>query len=534
MESAKRNDLQSKRESQTQVFRDPIHGLISIYPWELALIDTEEFQRLRRIHQLSMTYLIYHGAEHTRFGHSIGVLHIAGQIMDHLRHFAPLKDLDEDEFFEKKALVRTAALLHDIGHGCFSHIGENDANIYPNLKDPVSGEPASGHEVYTRCIIKERLAGCIESRWPREMGYTMVEDVLMILSQGTSDPTFRFFDDIISGQLDCDKMDYLLRDSHYCGVEYGVYDLDKLVHSLRVAQIEGNNVLAVSESGIQAVEGFVLARYWMFIQVYFHKDRRLFDYYLSSFLREYLLISERKTGAYPTDLSEYLTLDDNKIQCAIRKYAVETPARDTERICCFARRLYKRDHHRVVFNPPYVHYKGKDEEQAEAYSRISYVHGNIMKFLSKPENGWNAENVYVDLAKGSSAKHLFDIKIYDEESDPDCKPDHTSPKEIPAIPVISKHGGSVRPIQDYSFTLRSISDREISILRVYADEAIADDVQRQCSAWFDTEYTNTIQRLKKEQQDIAELMAQLAAKQANVDALKGVLEGSVEPPPAGG
>lgn len=84
------------------VFRDPIHGLIKIYPWEKVLIGTPEFQRLRRIHQLSMTNLIYHGAEHTRFGHSIGVMHIAGRIMDHLRDAEPLCGLSEDEFLQKK------------------------------------------------------------------------------------------------------------------------------------------------------------------------------------------------------------------------------------------------------------------------------------------------------------------------------------------------------------------------------------------------------------------------------------------------
>lgn len=86
----------------TDVFRDPIHGLIKIYSWEKELIETPEFQRLRRIHQLSMTYLIYHGAEHTRFGHSIGVMHVAGKIMDHLRHFEPLSNLTEKDFFKKK------------------------------------------------------------------------------------------------------------------------------------------------------------------------------------------------------------------------------------------------------------------------------------------------------------------------------------------------------------------------------------------------------------------------------------------------
>lgn len=143
----------------------------------------------------------------------------------------------------------------------------------------------------------------------------------MILSQSTNDPTYRFFDDIISGQLDCDKMDYLLRDSYYCGVEYGTYDLEKLIHSMRVVKIAGNHVLAVDQSGIQVVEEFVLARYWMFIQVYFHKDRRLFDYYLSSFMKEYLTLEEEKTGQYSNNLEQYLRLDDSKIDCKIQYYA---------------------------------------------------------------------------------------------------------------------------------------------------------------------------------------------------------------------
>lgn len=155
-------DIKQHRKN-TCVFRDPIHGLITVYPWECALIDTDEFHRLRRIHQLSMTYLVYHGAEHTRFGHSIGVMHIAGRVMDHLRNFSPLNDLNDDDFFEKKALVRMAALLHDIGHGCYSHVGEGENSIYPNLVDPINGETVSGHEAYTRCIIKEQLSKIIES-----------------------------------------------------------------------------------------------------------------------------------------------------------------------------------------------------------------------------------------------------------------------------------------------------------------------------------------------------------------------------------
>lgn len=488
--------IKKENVDENSVFRDPVHGLIPVNRCERALIDTEEFQRLRRIHQLSMTYLIYHGAEHTRFGHSIGVMHIAGRVMDHLRKFEPLKSLEEDEFSEKRALVRMAALLHDIGHGCFSHVGENEANIYPELKDPVSGELASGHEVYTRCIIKERLSDVIERYWPKTGERNMVYDILMILSQGSSDPIFRFFDDIISGQLDCDKMDYLLRDSHYCGVEYGVFDLDKLIHSLRIKEFEGNNILAIRQSGIQAVEGFVLARYWMFIQVYYHKDRRLFDYYLSSFLREYLRCDIMKNGKYPEDLSKYMELDDCKIERAIRDYAKKDDKSD---ICHFADKLYRRAHHRVVFDPPYVHYNGKDEEQSEAYNRISYVNKNV-----KVTYGDN-RNVYVDLAKGSTAKHIFSIKAYNEESDPDYRAEGSYTKEMPAIPVISNHDGDIRPIQDYSFTLRSISDRNISILRVYAEEGMAAEIQKECNEWYTVDYSNKINQLTAEKRKREEL-----------------------------
>lgn len=501
----------------TSVFRDPIHGLVLVYPWERKLIDTEEFQRLRRIHQLSMTYLIYHGAEHTRFGHSIGVMHIAGRVMEHLRKFEPLKSLSENIFFEKKALVRMAALLHDIGHGCFSHVGENETNIYPALSDPVSGEMVSGHEVYTRCIIKEKLSKIIEEFWPKSAERSMVEDILMILSQGSSDPTYRFFDDIISGQLDCDKMDYLLRDSHYCGVEYGVFDLDKLIHSLRVAEFDGNHILAVSQNGIQAVEEFVLARYWMFIQVYFHKDRRLFDYYLSSFLKNYLQCAEGKTGKYPEDLDKYLELDDAKIERAIRDYAKRN---DNSEICYFANRLYKRIHHKVVFDPPYVHYNGKDEEQSDAYHRITYVNQNIRKEYA------NSRNVYVDLAKGSTAKHIFDIKIYTEESDPDYKTELLSFKEMPAIPIISKHDGSIKPIQDYSFTLRSISDRKISILRVYAEETEANELQKKCINWFTVEYTTKIAQLEEAKEKKAKLKGELDKTEESIKKLQEDLNAS--------
>lgn len=184
-----------------------------------------------------------------------------------------------------------------------------------------------------------------------------------------------------------------------------------------------------------------------------------------------------------------------------------------------------------MFDPPYAHYKGKDDEQKEAYSRIFYVDQQVRKHISDGNGGWTAKNVYVDLAKGSTTKHLFDIKVYNEESDPDYRPKEALPQKLPAIPVITKQNGKIRPIQDYSFTLQSISDRKISILRVYAEAPIAQQVQEQCIQWFDNEFTNKAEQLSKEKREVMELKKQLEEKEQSVSDLETELDLPSDEPP---
>ena len=315
-------------------------------------------------------------------------------------------------------------------------------------------------------------------------------------------------------------MDYLLRDSHYCGVEYGTYDLDKLIESLTVVSIEGNSVLAIRQNGIQAVEGFILARYWMFIQVYFHKYRRLFDYYLSSFTKELLTLECEKSGQYPKSLDEYLKMDDFYLYEKIKYYARKHPNKDEAVICDFAKRLYTRSHHKVVFDPPYVHYDSRSGSGNEDYQRLNFVKDRLQKYLATIDPSEN-NKIYIDLATGSATKN-FGIEVYNEEYDPD---DSHEPKkvEIPAIPVLSKHNGKTDAIQKYSFVIKSISDVKISILRIYAEGNLIDDMRIKCEDWFTKEYNTYMEDYKKTTIQIEQIRKELRKYEKHQSELENTL-----------
>lgn len=261
---------------------------------------------------------------------------------------------------------------------------------------------------------------------------------------------------------------------------------------------------------------FVLARYWMFIQVYFHKDRRLFDYYLSSFMREYLTLEEDKTGQYPNDLEHYLKLDDSKIDGKIRHYAELHSDITTKRIHDFAGKLFCRKHHKVVFNPAYVHYDQKSGDEQEAYKRLYFVTKHIKNSSKDPDN----LRIYVDLAAGSTARHMFNVKQYNDEQNPDVPPEEDTYKQLPAIPVVSKHDEIKRPIQYYSFALRSISDRKIGILRIYAEDEIAEEIREQCQRLFSTEFTNRMKKIKQMQVELEETRRKEEELEAELNRIK--------------
>ncbi len=435
-------------------FRDPIYGMIQISEAERKIIDTPVFQRLRYIRQLGTSYLVYHGAEHTRFGHSLGVMELSGKAMDILKLKQPEK-LPDEEYKRLRQIVRIVALLHDVGHAPFSHVGEN-SGIFPIVED-YDGEKVSGHEVYSRLIVKKYFKQTIESNFPD----IKVEEILSFMKGNVTNPKYFFAKDLISGQLDMDRMDYLLRDSHYCGVKYGLYDLSRLLDTLTICEPQkGVWQLGIESDGVQAVEEFVFARYWMFIQVYFHKTRRIFDYFLVNFLKECL-----QGGKYPTDLDEYVKYNDN--------YILEMIANSNNK---WAKYLRSRKHLKEVFVSTPHQYKIYHKEtetntryeglKFDDYHKLGWIDEEFKKTFPLDDE---PENYYIDQAKTASAKEQIEIKTeLEEATDFEDEENQTATKKLYAIPVKDKHSNEIKPIQEYSLPIQNISNKKINIIRIYA------------------------------------------------------------------
>jgi uncharacterized protein len=238
--------------------RDTVHGFLGLCETEAKLLGTRLFQRLRGIRQLALANLVYPGALHTRFDHSLGVCHIAQLMAEQL-------GLDQDE----SRLVRIAALLHDVGHGPFSHVSEHLLERYAN-RDTLQPDQKKDkiHELVTNHWIRN------DDEMIKILGQDTCDQVAALLSKGHGQPALR---SIVSGPLDADKQDYLLRDSKFCGVEYGVFDIHQLHRSLLLHGPDDDKQLMIAADGIHAVEQYVLAKYYLTTSVYRHRVRLITD-----------------------------------------------------------------------------------------------------------------------------------------------------------------------------------------------------------------------------------------------------------------
>jgi HD superfamily phosphohydrolase len=312
-------------------FRDPIHGFIELEDDEAEVVDSRPFQRLRHISQLALTSYVYHGAEHTRFGHSLGTMYLASLAFERLfeRHAGDL-GWNEDDRIRRRKTVRLAALLHDVGHAPFSHAGER--RLF---------RQRDGHGHYSREIVRSSEVTDIINRHGAAVGVT-AEDVATLLDPSAVMPD-QFLRELISGEFGVDRMDYLTRDSLFCGVKYGVFDVSRLIYTLVLKQEEGGGwVLALDEGGLHAAEALLLARYFMFTQVYFHAVRRAYDLDLTDFMSELL---QRAYGeqTYPEDVQTYLAWDDLTVWSQAREVATSDSSGA-------AARILKRQHYLCVYD----------------------------------------------------------------------------------------------------------------------------------------------------------------------------------------
>jgi HD superfamily phosphohydrolase len=295
-----------------RIYRDPVHNIIRLVTntdegqLMVRLIDAPEFQRLRRIKQLGLALFTYQGAEHSRFTHSLGVLHLMTRVLDRLGEKYHISE-------EDRAAARAAALLHDVGHGSFSHVMEKVLGFH--------------HEAWTvRAVLSEETE---IGRVLRSFSPSLPARVAAII-EGNFQPAA--LAQLVSSQLDVDRMDYLLRDSLMTGAKYGIYDLEWIINALQIDE-EGDRIF-VAARGLYAVEEYLQARYYMFRQVYFHRTLRSAEAVLRSILRRALKLLEAGREVWcapgtafekvlrrePLTLQEHLEIDDSDILFHIKRW----------------------------------------------------------------------------------------------------------------------------------------------------------------------------------------------------------------------
>jgi HD superfamily phosphohydrolase len=258
---------------------DPIHDFIRVYDHELEIIDNPIFQRLRRIRQLSGAHLTYPGAQHTRFEHSLGVMHIASQAGQALKEKEILKSDDIE-------ILRLAGLLHDIGHGPFSHLFEE-----------ITQQKKISHEDFGKNLILKSVIGDTLSK----NGY----DKKLISKIAFGESKYQYLNEIVSGYLSADMMDYLLRDGYFTGAEHAKIDHKRIIQSLDVYKKK----LALEKSALYSFESMMHSRYQMFKAVYFHKTVRSAEVMLLEALR----ISDDEFGFTSFNMNEFVKLTDEYV-----------------------------------------------------------------------------------------------------------------------------------------------------------------------------------------------------------------------------
>lgn len=408
-----------------KIFRDPIHNMI-LFDKEkekilIDIIDLPVFQRLKKIKQLGFSYFTYPGAVHDRFSHSLGVCHLAGRMFDMLQCPSEIEFRDEDGDYklqksELELVVKAAALLHDIGHGAFSHVFESITK--------------KKHEKYTIRIIDDNVCGVrgvLESVENDVLKKNIVRWIKAIINK-----TFPLLwvKDIISSQFDADRIDYLLRDAYMCGVRYSKFDSEWIFNNMQIEKIptlDGQEGIVINaQKGVYSLESFIISRFHMYEQVYFHKTTRGVESLTRNLLKRVVHLIEsnqvnqisfldynlKRVLLNKDDIKSYLAIDDVLMFYHFRKWAEFSKDAIVKKLAgsIIDRQLFKmvreveggelfsRDDLNIIS-------KNFDEDENEYYLLEDSYFDNPYKdnfLLGKGEY----ENIWVSLGKDNSGKTI--------------------------------------------------------------------------------------------------------------------------------
>jgi uncharacterized protein len=377
--------------------RDPVHNFIRFDQEEVKLINLDVLQRLRGIRQLAFASLVHPGALHTRFDHTLGVAHVAGQMADELR-------LDPSE----RSLVRLAALLHDIGHGPFSHVSEYALDRYADRASlPAELKKEKIHEVITGHLIRNHRT--LTDRLGRER----CEQIAQLLATGVGDPVLK---SIVSGPIDSDKQDYLLRDSLFAGVNYGIFDIHQLQRSLVCRTIGGQKEMLIRPDGVHAIEQFVMAKYYLTTMVYRHKIRLITDQMI---VRAIALGIEKEDNKKLRQLYEFRQTPrfyDNYLKWNDARFLFVFGENGSRSSMCgeLVQRLIKRQLLKRVFYAPAKEFDAECKEKLMAMGTTegAVLRGTIEKEIAKELAKEFGTTVNPDL----TILHTYQIKSVRESS----------------------------------------------------------------------------------------------------------------------
>jgi HD superfamily phosphohydrolase len=413
--------------------RDPIHGFIRIHEQELEIIDHRIFQRLRNIKQLSFAYTVYHGAEHSRFGHSLGVMHLADRILTNIKRNSQIIGDELDISDNDIQLCRFAALLHDVGHFPFSHASDN---LIPD-----------DHEDYSTSLVENVFAPSIEKTGVK------VSDVNNLI-KGKPPLHKPFLSSLINSQLDVDKFDYLLRDSHYAGVTYGIFDINRLIASLAVV----DNDLLVLDSGYYAVEQMIISRYHMFEQLYYHHTKRVFEE-MAKKVAEFMI--KNKEMEYPksneldkeSSLNTFVKYNDSWFMRTIKGVSNN----DLKRV---ANQIEDRIPYRKILDSGDIWKKIKENDPAAGRGILLAIESDIQS--SYDSYGLNESELIFDSFKSVPYKlkpYIRTTKGNSEDDEPEI------------IYIYNETLKEKRPVEDLSPIIRTLANEKFSTSRIYIEKS---------------------------------------------------------------